>query len=138
MIFSASLSHRHYCRTGTIMKDLDSAGCAAYCIITSVTCLLKLQCITSVLLGDPPPWGNTLHSNPILQLFNKMWFCKISCQRYSELLMDRGGFAILDFLKYLIILKLSDLCGRSYGVTDMMDQHQDVWNMVCVYHQMTQ
>jgi len=52
--------------------------------------------------------------------------------------MDRGGFAILDFLKYLIILKLSDLCGRSYGVTDMMDQRQDVWNMVCVYHQMNQ
>ncbi len=35
MLFSASLSHRHYCRTVTIMKDLESAGCAADCITTS-------------------------------------------------------------------------------------------------------
>ena len=50
--------------------------------------------------------------------------------------MDRGSFTILDFLVYLIMLKLSR--GISHGVTDMMNKYQDVWNMLRVYHQMNQ
>jgi len=46
-------------------------------------------------------------SGKLLQLFNLIfnvfWFCKISCQTFSKLLVNRGSFGILNLFKYLII-----------------------------------